>query len=570
MYLFRQFVCRSLIIACLAIVCPLEANAAPSWLPAHSSVPSDSISPDGRYGVMLPDAEGDAPNKLVDMKTGAAVANLAGIPGWDGNPSMRFGDMTAKWSADGSTLCWICPGKWFPASYVMLKLRDGHVDWQVELMKPADREILSRTQAAAPLNFAIAKLNNADDGSVYPEGFTIDVSEPPDNFSLPLVCPVSLTSNPKNDADEPGENEVRASLTMTVATDGSLTFSAFKVKGGHLSPDAADKVKAHTVGMPLVDTDLGKTLLFPGLSSKDGRYAVGWTIRAAKKGEPSVDWSHWDPTDPDKVLRLYDWQRYGYMDGVTLPYRALDFVLDNRTGKTANLPTELPNWPGKRDDWEMIARWYSGEQGQQYTLIESDQKNLWIGNFWLVTLSETQMGVKELTAPMRTAVNNLLRDRRPEVAASDYLVTYPLKAGEEAVDKSGLALVPFVANAPSSDQKEFQLSGTVSIRLSDGTVTGVSSDQKRLQPFATNEALKNADETLNTMFQAELKSKSPKDAQMFKKEERDWITQRDQDASQAVNIMLDGLPQEAYEKARENSLLESTKKRIEELERHKA
>jgi uncharacterized protein YecT (DUF1311 family) len=558
---------KFLIMAGLALGCFAHAEAQPAWLPPHSSIPSDTISPDGHYGVLMPDSETDGSNTLVDMKTGKLVADLAGVPGWrEAGHSMRCGEMEARWSADSTALCWIHPDKWFQVSYVVLKLENGKLAWQVELMKQADREILSRTEAATPLNFAIAKLENADDGNSYPEGFSIGVSEP-DKFSLPLVCTVTLTNNSKGSEDEPEENGVRAWLTMTVSDDGSLSYADFKVKQGHLSQDAAERIKAHTVSVSLVDTDLGKAMLFPDLSSKDGRYAVGWTIQAATKEKPPVDWSHWDSADPDKLLRLYDWQRYGYEDKVKLPYDAFNFVWDTRTGKTAGLPTELPNWPGKRDGWEMIAKWYSGTDGRRYGLIENGQQGVFgsANNFWLVNLSEKQMEVKDLTTTMRKAVNDLLHERRPEVAASDFLVSYSLKAGEKAVKKEGLVEVPFVANAPSSDQGEFQLSGAVTIRLSDSTVVSATSGEKRLEPFVTNEALRLADETLNTTFQAVIKSMPPSDAQAFKQEERDWISKRDADASQAVNITSFGSTQQTYEEARENSLLKSTEKRIEEL-----
>jgi uncharacterized protein YecT (DUF1311 family) len=556
-------------IAGLALLCLGDAQAQPAWLPPHFSIPSDTISPDGHYGVMMPDADTEGANKLVDMKTGKLVAELAGVPGWrEADHSMRWGEMEARWSADSSTLCWVHPDKWFPESYVVLKLENGKLAWQVELMKQAGREILSRTEAAAPLNFAIAKLENADDGSSYPEGFSIGVSEP-DKISLPLVCSVALTNNSKGSEDEPEENGVRAWLTMTVGNDGSLSYSDFKVKQGHLSQDAAERIRANTVSVPLVDTDLGKAMLFPNLNSKDGRYAVGWTIQASTKENPPVDWSHWDSADPDKLLRLYDWQRYGYEDKMKLPYEAIDFVLDTHTGKTAGLPTELPNWPRKRDGWKMTANWYSGTDGRRYALIENGQQG-GVGaanNFWLVNLSEKQLEVKDLTTTMRKAINDLLRERRPEVAACDFLVSYSLKAGEQAVKKDGLVEVPFVANAPSSDQGEFQLSGTVTIRPSDATVVSATSVEKRLEPFVTNEALRLADETLNTTFQAVIKSMPPSDAQAFKQEERDWITQRDADASQAVNITPFGSTQQTYEEARENSLLKSTEKRIEDLKR---
>jgi len=97
------------------------------------------------------------------------------------------------------------------------------------------------------------------------------------------------------------------------------------------------------------------------------------------------------------------------------------------------------------------------------------------------------MQVKNLTTAMRNAVNGILRERRPEIAAGDFAVSYPIKPGEGEEKEGGLAEVPFVANAPVSDQKEFQLSGTLGIRLSDGAVLGAVSDGKRLDPFLNNE-----------------------------------------------------------------------------------
>jgi hypothetical protein len=117
---------KFLLTGSLALLGLAQAKAQAAWLPTHFSIPSDTISPDGRYGVMLPDSETEAPNRLVEMKTGRLVANLAGDPGWrESEHSMRWGEMEAKWSVDGSTLCWIHPDKWFQQSYVVLKLQGG-------------------------------------------------------------------------------------------------------------------------------------------------------------------------------------------------------------------------------------------------------------------------------------------------------------------------------------------------------------------------------------------------------------------------------------------------------------
>jgi uncharacterized protein YecT (DUF1311 family) len=130
---------------------------------------------------------------------------------------------------------------------------------------------------------------------------------------------------------------------------------------------------------------------------------------------------------------------------------------------------------------------------------------------------------------------------------------------------NGLAKVPFVAPATISDQREFGLSGVLTLRLSDGTIAGVSSDSKRLAPFVTNTELRKADQELNATYQAALESAPPKKAEVLKKAQREWISQRDAAAAQAVNVTPYDASEDVCERARENSLLESTKKRVQEL-----
>jgi hypothetical protein len=418
---------KILIIVGLALACLADAKGQPAWVPAHFTVPARTISPGGRYGVMAPDYDGAGPSKVVDMKSGRVLATIVGAYGWeDPKHSMQWGKMEAVWSADGSTLCWIYPDKWFRKSYALVKLRAGKLAWQAELMKPAQREILARTEAAAPLNFALAKLDNLGDGSAYLEGFSIDVTGPGRNFAFPFECKVSLTSNPKGNDEEPEEDGVRSWLKMKVVGDGTISFSDFRVKPGHLSKDAAERVKSAERSVPLVDTDIGKAMLFPGASFAGGRYTVGWTVRPARKGEKPVDWSRWDPTNPDKLLRQYDWQNYGDHD--ELPYQAVDFVLNLSTGVTAELHTANPSWPWKTDGWKMKAASCAGSNGEHYGLVENGIGDM-TEDFWLVSLGE-KVVVADVTAAMRKAVNGMIRERRPERPnPDDYSVFYPLQEG---------------------------------------------------------------------------------------------------------------------------------------------
>ena len=550
-------------ILCLTLLA-FDAGAHPTWLPAHFTVPTRTISPDDRYGVMMPDAWDGGASKLVELKTGRVVATLVGGQGWEReNHSMRWGQMEATWSADSSTLCWVYPGKWFPESLVVLKLHGKTLAWQKDLMKPAQAEILARTEEAAPDNFAAAKLENAGDGSAYPEGFSVDVSTSTHGLSLPLTCEVSLTSNSKGSDEEPDENGVLAWLVMTVSPDGSIGYSKFRVKPGALSPDEMKKVAAAKITYPLVDTKLGKAVLFTGMDSEDGRYAVGWTVRAAiKDAAAPVDWSRWDATNPDKLLRRYDWQSYG--DEKDRPYKVVNFVLDRRNSEVVELPAASPHWPWKRNGWQMRVQWCAGKDGALYGLVTNG--NLGTENFWLVTAG-ARLGEKDLSATIRQQVDNLLRDRRPEIAdTKDFFVTYRVGTEGCTVSEEEMTRVPFVATPNVSNELEFGLNGVVTLRPSDATVVAVSSDTKRLEPFVTNEELRKADDELNTAYQSALKSMPQQKAVALRQKQRAWVAQRDVDAAQAVNVTPYGSTADVYEQAREKSLLDSTRKRLGELQ----
>jgi uncharacterized protein YecT (DUF1311 family) len=302
---------------------------------------------------------------------------------------------------------------------------------------------------------------------------------------------------------------------------------------------------------------------------------VAWTLQPAAKGVPPVDWSHWDPADPDKLLRLYDWGYYTREDENAVPYKVVDFVLDTQSGKTAGLPLANRGWSTQRDGRETIAMW--GEEGDRvkYGLVANgydgydwvtDQNRFEAENILLVNLESTRMQVKDVMPDLRKRIDDLLSERRPDVAAKKFIVSYPIKAGDTEMSQNDFVEIPFEASPLNSNLKEFQLVGTVKFRISDGEVVGAFSDQKRLNPFIDNEALKKADEKLKSVFQALLKSLPPADAAALKQQELKWIVQRDSDAAQAVNLTPVDARQPDWEAVRETSLLESTKKRIEELQ----
>lgn len=195
-------------------------------------IPDYTLSPGHRFGVTVPyfDAEeGDRvepANKLVEVRTGRVLAVIHAETGYDRALNHRE-TLPSRWSAHGSLLVWEVAGKWFPDALVLLKLKNGQVAWQRNLLTLAQQAILTRTRKAAPRTYAAAKKANAGNGSAYPEGFTIDV-ETLDPVSLPLRVRVVLTSNPKGLEDIPG---LESHLDAMIDRKGNFKVTDFEL--GH-------------------------------------------------------------------------------------------------------------------------------------------------------------------------------------------------------------------------------------------------------------------------------------------------------------------------------------------------
>ena len=203
--------------------------------PDGFGVERSSLSPDKRYGVLAPDLDhyDDAAtdqNKLVEVKTGRV---LAVIQAETGMVHMNHGGiLPSRWSTDGSLLLWKVDGKWCPRALVLLKIDNGEVKWQRNLLKTAQQEILARTRKASPKRYAAAKKQNAGNGSAYPDGFTVNVTDSDQGdapLSLPLAISTALESDPKAIEDFPEKAKLNSEMDAIVDPDGK-----FVVKNFHL------------------------------------------------------------------------------------------------------------------------------------------------------------------------------------------------------------------------------------------------------------------------------------------------------------------------------------------------
>ena len=244
----------------LLLACPALAwSQTDAKAPEGFDIPADTLSPDERYGVTVPlladhpftgnkkqDRKWDSlRNSLLEVRTGRVLAVIqSGTVGWD-----RMGHdeiLPTHWSPEGSIAIWQISGKWSDAALVVLKLQNGKVAWQANVLKLGEQAILDRTKQAAPKKYAKVRKTNVgmggmaadqvagvdDPRSAYPEGFSIQV-----DVVGPVTFPLHVTAELTSEA-KPGVemyNFLTSHLTGLLNANGRLTVTSFRLGPGHPS-----------------------------------------------------------------------------------------------------------------------------------------------------------------------------------------------------------------------------------------------------------------------------------------------------------------------------------------------
>ena len=188
--------------------------------PAGFAVPTSTLSPDKRYGVLAPADfdhydETKHQNKLVEVNTGRRLAVIDAEPGKAG--FMNHGEIRpSRWSADSSFLLWEVGGKWSPRALVLLKIEDGKVKWQRNLLKMAQKAILTRTRKFLPKNFAVftaidVQVTGKEDAPLSP----------------PLAVHAEFDSNPKA-MEPPPSVYVHSEMEATIDSEGKFIVKSFR------------------------------------------------------------------------------------------------------------------------------------------------------------------------------------------------------------------------------------------------------------------------------------------------------------------------------------------------------
>ena len=119
------------------------AEAAAQTVPTGYTIPDITLSPDHRYGVTVPRLDTPNPhNSLVEIKTGR-VAEIQADTGYEQANHVQL--LHSRWTKDNSFLLWEVDGKWCDVALVLLKLENGKVEWQRNLLEAAGHSRTDKT-----------------------------------------------------------------------------------------------------------------------------------------------------------------------------------------------------------------------------------------------------------------------------------------------------------------------------------------------------------------------------------------------------------------------------------------
>jgi hypothetical protein len=195
-------------------------------LPEGYTIPKITRSPNGHYGVLVPDAEhaGTAEhNKIIDLRTGKAVGDILGqeLPFHANHTQVE----ATNWSRDGSLLLWRVQSKWTYFALVLIKVKNGRIVWQRDATAPLVRAIYARTKRANPRQYRIAR-NAADRYGGMATRVSVSL-EPGQPLTFPLEVEATLTANLKDYDGFPKNANLDSELHADMTKEGKVVVKKF-------------------------------------------------------------------------------------------------------------------------------------------------------------------------------------------------------------------------------------------------------------------------------------------------------------------------------------------------------
>ena len=221
----------------------------------------------------------------------------------------------------------------------------------------------------------------------------------------------------------------------------------------------------------LVDGGKEKAVIFGHTETKDGIYALGWTLHRNHARKP-VDWKAYDHTDPNTFIAQHPTKD----DLSPGDYALVDGIIDLRAKRFTPLLTSQPYYPNK-PDVALHVTWSDDTRGTRFALVGNDGITRTF-NLWLVEASPRRLHVEDLAPAADRAVANFLRKQHVKNPAAYHVSFVPVAPAPDAKPPSapfkGTVLeVPFQAVLPNADNSP-HFTGTLTATLPHGKITGVN------------------------------------------------------------------------------------------------
>jgi uncharacterized protein YecT (DUF1311 family) len=311
--------------------------------------------------------------------------------------------------------------------------------------------------------------------------------------------------------------------------------------------------------VPLLDCGGDKVVLLDDATSKDGGYAIGWTIRARTSKVKPVDWSSWDAESPNDFFNKYDYIDPDIEDPGSAkpseppPYEVFDCAVDLKDKQVLPLPSTWPYWPGKNHaSFRLI--WSAPAGGTQYALVDNDAR--WgTENLWLVTARKSGMRETDLSRRLNAVVELVLKAKRP-VGYDRYAISWLANGDQKNMFKGSTARLDFSAAIPKEDDT---VEGFITLDMASGALGEVACDTPADDPFKDNPELAKVDQELNRTYAQLLGQLNETRRAALKKEQRAWLASR--------NSTAEDEDARGPNQTRDESLIKSTTARTAELKK---
>jgi hypothetical protein len=242
----------------------------------------------------------------------------------------------------------------------------------------------------------------------------------------------------------------------------------------------ASLASADVPNATLVQCGTDQVAIFPDTTSKDGRFAVGWTIRA--HGKPGLQpWAVYDPDDSTLHARMSL-----LLDDAGAPrhgdFAAVVGLVDLHAKQFTVLPSEEPPFPGQARA-DLSVRWYEPKGVARYGVIINNHDGnsaQFTIDLSLIDVSGKQARVVSLKPAAEQAIGKFLQARDPKDHARYEWrcdldrISNTGRTPYDAFSSSALTL-PFEADIPGEPKNVD--AGLVSFSLPSGAVRGSTPDE---------------------------------------------------------------------------------------------